>query len=654
MPIRTGSPMFGHMLALSLGLLPACLVLGGPPARAQSSQPAATASAGDLDMGAPSAPAPATAPPAHESGELDMDLQPTPPAPVAAKPAAPSIPASIQAGIREIPPSAVVPATEAPPAPAPDAASSAVPTADASPVAPAPAAAVPPPAPVPATESAAAPAVSAPAAGPLSPAVPATEAAAASAPVTLEHPTVLDTARLQANGQTVQLFGVTGLGGESAQGLQSYIAGNGDRVTCAAQAAAAGDVCRLPDGTDLAEVALINGAAQAADDAPDAYRQQQTDAQAARRGIWASLPPPPVAVQHPTVRETSILEASGEIYTLAGIQGYPGALASDLQGYIAANGDVLTCQAQGDSGRDVCLMADGTDLAKVALVNGAARVTSDAPDSYRLQQREAMEAHRGIWANPTPQMLALAEPAPAEMFVLAAGDEGDGISYVDGEPTTVIGGETVFLSYAGPAGWGYYDHYHHWHGAPDRLMHHMERFHPEGRGLRGYDDRRLHEAAYRAGVHPEFGAHADPAHGFMHPGYTRAAMASPGFHPGGAPGFHPGEAPGFHPGAPGFRPGEAPGFHPGAPGFHPGEPTGFRPGGAPGFHPGEAPGFHPGAPTAFHPGMPAAGFHPGEAPTAFHPGMPTSGFHPGGAAPAFHAAAPAPRPSAPAPAPRHK
>ncbi len=617
MLIRTSSTMFRCMLALSLGL-PACLVLRGLPARAQSSQP--VASAGDLDMGAPSAPAPAAAAPAHESGELDMDLEPTPAAPVAASPVAPAIPDSIQAGIREIPPSAIAPPTEATaPAPAPDAASPAVPTADTSPAAPAPAA-EPPLVPAPAMGAAA--------------------ASAAPAPVVLEHPTVLDTARLQANGQTVQLFGVTGFSGESAAGLQSYIAGNGDRVTCEAQGATAGAVCRLSDGTDVAEVALINGAAQTADGAPDAYRQQQINAQAARRGIWVSLPPPPVAVQHPTVRETSILEASGEIYTLAGIQGYPGPLAGDLQGYITANGDVLTCQPQGDSGRDVCLMGDGTDLAKVALVNGAARVTSDAPDSYRLQQREAMEAHRGIWANPTPQMLALSEPAQAEMFVLAAGDEADGISYVDGEPTTVIDGETVFLSYAGPAGWGYYDHYHHWHGAPDRLMHHMDRFHPEGRGLRGYEDRRLHEAGYHGAAHPEFAAHADAAHGFIHPpGYTRAAMASPGFHPGEAPGFHAGGAPGFHPG-------ETPGFHPGAPGFHPG--------GAPGFHPGEAPGFHPGAPTGFHPGMPAAGFHPGGAATAFHPSMPTSGFHPGGAAPAFHAAAPAPRPSAPAPAPRHK
>jgi endonuclease YncB( thermonuclease family) len=619
MLIRTGSTMRRHILALSLGL-PAGLVLGGLPAGAQSDQPVAGAPTGDLDMAAPSAPAPPAAAPAHESGELDMDLEPTPPGP--ASQAASALPDSIQAGIREIPPSAIVPATVAPAAPAPG-----------SPVTPAPAAE--------------------PASGP-APASP-TEAAApttAPAPVVLEHPTVLDTGRLQANDQTIQIFGISGLSGESSAGLQSYIAANGDRVACEAQGAAMGDVCRLSDGTDLAEVALINGAAQTADDAPDAYRQQQTDAQAARRGIWASLPPPPVAVQHPTVRETSILEASGEVYTLAGIQGYPGPLANDLQGYVAANGDMLTCQPQGETGRDVCLMADGTDLAKVALVNGAARVTSDAPDSYRLQQREAMDHHRGIWANPNPQLLALSEPAQAEVFVLAAGDQADGISYVDGEPTAVIDGGTVFLSYAGPAGWGYYDHYHHWHGAPDRLMHHMERFHPEGRGLRGYDERRLHEAAYRGAMHPEFGGHADAAHGFMHPpAYTRAAMASRG--------FHPGEAPGFHPGAPGFHPGEAPGFHPGAPGFHPGEPSAFHPG-APGFHPGEPPSaFHPGAPPGFHPGAP--GFHPGEptgvrpgVPAGFHPGMPAAGVHPGGAPPAMHAAAPAPAPHPSAPAPRHK
>lgn len=48
----------------------------------------------------------------------------------------------------------------------------------------------------------------------------------------------------------------------------------------------------------------------------------------------------------------------------------------------------------------VCLLPDGTDLAQIALVNGAARVGHDAPDAYAVQQADAQKAGRGIWANP--------------------------------------------------------------------------------------------------------------------------------------------------------------------------------------------------------------------------------------------------------------
>jgi endonuclease YncB( thermonuclease family) len=532
--------MARRILVVSLGLHAAALVVA-ISANAQSSAPAAVPASGDLDMGVPTAPAATPVLPAHQPGSLDMDLEPTPPAgPVSGSSGvstAPVIPQSIQAGIKEAPTAPTTLAGEpAPRTPAPP------------------------------------------------------------APVVLEHPTVPDTAKLQAGDQTVELFGITGLGGEEAQGLEHYIAASGDRVSCEAQGTAE-DICKLPDGTDVALAALINGAAQTRDDAPELYHDNEADAQAARRGVWASLPPPPVPLKHPAVENTATLVADGQTYVLAGIQGFPGTPARDLEGYIAANGDMVTCQPEGDTGRNVCLLADGTDLAKVVLVNGAAEVTADAPDSYRVQQRVAMDDHRGIWASPTPAMLAMAAPAES-VFVLTDGDEADGITYVGDEPTAVIDGATVFLVYGGPVGWGYYDHYHHWHRAPDRFARHMDRFHPAGHGLHGYGDHGVREAAVGRPDHPGFGA--------PHSGMT------------------------------GFRapPREAMYVHP----------TGMtRPmGAAPGYHPGMAPStFHPGmAPSTFHPGMPTSAFHPGEAPSAFHPGLAGSSFHPGAAMPAFHAAAP--------------
>ena len=242
------------------------------------------------------------------------------------------------------------------------------------------------------------------------------------------------------------------------------------------------------------------------------------------------------------------------------------------------------------------MLGDGTDIAKVALVNGGAVVAPDAPNSYRVQQMEALNNHRGIWLNPPPNLLVAGAPAvDAPTHVLVAGDDGsDGITYVGGVPEVVIDGEAVFLIYGGDVGWGYYDHWHHWHDAPGRYRAHMERFHPGGHGLRGYrDEAALHREVAGAGAHS----------GELH----TAGFAG---HPGGATAAHPTVLGSAHPAVAG--------------GAHPGVAGGAHPAVAGGGHSLLAPGAHPaGTGGGFvHPGASAAGFHPG-----------------GGAAPAVHASA---------------
>jgi endonuclease YncB( thermonuclease family) len=358
------------------------------------------------------------------------------------------------------------------------------------------------------------------------------------------------------------LYGIVGLSGEPAEGLQGYVAQGGGHVTCLAQPTA-DFVCLLPDGTDLAQAALINGAARTKADAPESYRDQEEAAQAARRGIWSSLPPPPVAVKHPTVTDTATLIADGQAFKLDGLTGLGAPYAVQMQGYIAANGDLLTCNPQGDPGSYMCLMADGTDIAKVALVNGAATVAADAPDSYRVQQGEALNNKRGIWLNPPQEVMVamLAVQSPSCCAFVAGDDGADGIAYVGGVPTALIEGETVVLIYGGDAGWGYYDHWHHWRGAPDRYRHHLDHYHPHGEGLRGYHDER---ATHLAAAHPGAG------YGGGHPGSAYAG------HPGSAYAGHPGSAYAGHPGVTpmaGHPGGQAGGgfVHPGpsAAGFHP-------------------------------------------------------------------------------------
>src|SRR5580700_6238566 len=260
-------------------------------------------------------------------------------------------------------------------------------------------------------------------------------------PVSLDRPTVVDTANLKAGDTSVTLFGIDGVRGEAAQNLQGFLASAGNHVTCQAQTSA-DFVCLLADGTDVAQAALINGVARAKADAPDAYREQEAAAQAARRGIWAGLPPPPETVTHPTVQDTATLVADSQTYVLDGLHGLGAPYNAQMQSYIAANGDSLSCSPQDTPGHYVCVLGDGTDIAKVALVNGAAVVAPDAPDAYRAQQLEALNAHRGIWVSPPPNlMIASAPVAPPPELALVAGDDGaDGITYVGGVPEAVIDG----------------------------------------------------------------------------------------------------------------------------------------------------------------------------------------------------------------------
>lgn len=451
-------------------------------------------------------------------------------------------------------------------------------------------------------------------------------------PITMQRPRVVDTGTLQSGVTTVTLYGIEGLSGASAQGLQSFLQASGDMVTCQAEGAE-GFVCLMKDGTDVAQVALVNGAAQTRPDAPEAYREQEYAAQTARRGIWANLPPPPDTITHPIVQDTGTLIGNGKIYTLSGVVGFVVPYSTQLQAYIAANGDTVTCAPQGYPGEFICTLPDNTDLAKVALVNGAASVAPDAPDSYRLQQLDALKNRRGFWGVASPDIIAavMVVPPPDPEYVFVAGDDGfDGITYVGGAPWVVIEGEPdpVFLVYGDDAlGWGYYDHFHHWQPAPDRYRDHLDRFHPGGRGLRGYED---HHFGHALGG-PRALAHEAALRG----GPGRAGFAG---HPGMPVAAHPGFAAG-RPGMPvGGRPGEV--GRPGAVG-HPGEVG--RPGAV--GHPGEAgrPGVAGRPGEVARPGPASAhGVQHAAASGGFvHPGAAASagGFHPGARAPAAHAAA---------------
>jgi endonuclease YncB( thermonuclease family) len=465
-------------------------------------------------------------------------------------------------------------------------------------------------------------------------------------PVKVSNPSLRDTATIVADGRELVLYGIEGRSGEDAEILRKYITGAGGTLECRPEDADR-HVCTLPDGTDIAKVALVNGIASYALGGPQEYRDEEEDAQKARRGLWADLPPLPPEIDHPSMPDTATIRApTGETLRLDGIEGMSGPMATTLQGYIAANGDSVQCQPQGPE-THLCILRDGTDIAKVALVNGLAKAAASANTDYMIEQAAAKANRRGVWAGLSAEATATAntEMTRLRAAVVANVDtSGDGLTIVDGQPTLIVDNAPVFLVFAGAAGWGYWDHARHWHGAPEQFAHRLDGWHPHGDGLRGWSNPGIRQAMATARP-TEFGRGV-PVVPRMPFGMIGRPSVVFGAGPGGpvvggmrAPisgvGFaRPGRVAG--PTFGGTRPAFAPPMMGGArPGFAPPAFGGARPGfAAPAFG-GTRPGVGAPAFGGVHPGFAASGFggpRPGVGGVVPHPVM------------APHPVMPAPRP----------
>lgn len=102
---------------------------------------------------------------------------------------------------------------------------------------------------------------------------------------------VLDTSTIalpHAAKLNLPLHGIDGLGGDYADRMNAFIREQGGRVECE-QVAVVEFRCRTAEGgIDLAQVALLNGAARAIEGAPDEYLTAEQQAREAKRGIWAN------------------------------------------------------------------------------------------------------------------------------------------------------------------------------------------------------------------------------------------------------------------------------------------------------------------------------------------------------------------------------
>ncbi len=303
------------------------------------------------------------------------------------------------------------------------------------------------------------------------------------APVFLDHPKVVDTGHLESGDTIVTLFGIQGWGGDAARSLQAFITANGDRVTCQPHG---GDsfTCAMPTGLDVGATALANGAAKTTADASADYRKQEVDAQQAQLGLWTGRPAGPLVLEKPAVQTTAMLSAGGQSVTLDGLIGFPAQFYTlQLQNYIAAHGDRLSCHRQ-PNGHSVCLLPNGADIAAVALTNGLARVSADASPAYRSDQAIAVTDRSGIWFNPVAAGGdSVSVPVLTAVPNYQPGAVGNGITYANGVPTAVIQGEPVFFDYQPLLGFGYFDIERRWHRAPEPYASNLAHAHPNGAGL---------------------------------------------------------------------------------------------------------------------------------------------------------------------------
>ena len=186
---------------------------------------------------------------------------------------------------------------------------------------------------------------------------------------------------------------------------------------------------------------------------------------------------------------------------LAGVDGISGNFAEQMKTYLEANGSWLDCE-RSDSAHFICKLRDGTDLSEAALVNGAARAQAGAPKEYVMQEVSAKAARRGIWSNgeaaideipfsgtsgplPPGQYVAGVAYAPNGVPTqFAAAAPVDGLCFIDGQPFTLDEGIPAPLVYVPAIGWGFYDRWYKWRGAPGNWAGRLDRMHPRGSGMR--------------------------------------------------------------------------------------------------------------------------------------------------------------------------
>lgn len=149
------------------------------------------------------------------------------------------------------------------------------------------------------------------------------------------------------------------------------------------------------DGWARVEVGGKQGYAALAYLSPTQPASKPVASAAPKPSAGASISPPRPIEGAASVRDTANLVVGGQPVALFGIAGLDGVPAEQLGRFIAEQGGRLRCTPR--DGAWECATASGIDVAKAALVNGAARTKPGAPADYLRQEEAARNARRGLW-----------------------------------------------------------------------------------------------------------------------------------------------------------------------------------------------------------------------------------------------------------------
>jgi hypothetical protein len=98
--------------------------------------------------------------------------------------------------------------------------------------------------------------------------------------------TVVDAAHLVVAGRQIRLIGVDPGPSDALAPFEKWLRARAD-LKCEPSPSTGRYRCVTLNGVDVAEAALLNGAAQVSDDAAPIYREREDEARQARRGLWA-------------------------------------------------------------------------------------------------------------------------------------------------------------------------------------------------------------------------------------------------------------------------------------------------------------------------------------------------------------------------------